>query len=722
MYVTEYFALRDETVDELQEMETNFGYDGFGELVFYRTYSRTKHGGGQENWADVVIRTIMGTLSIRKDWYLKNGIEWDEGWWQKYARGMAVSLFNMYWTPPGRGLWAMGTQFVYERGSMSLYNCAATYIKAHTFAKDIGWLMDALMLGVGVGFEPVRDALHVKRPEGTYLYIISDDKEGWVRSTELLIEAYTNPHARKIPKFDYSQIRGPGLPIRGFGGLSSGPAPLKELHRRIQVFFERYMNENTYDVVQLKTDVANCVGCCVVAGNVRRSAEIAMASIDDPVFMDLKDYALYPERTQWGWMSNNTVKLSEPRHFDMLGEIAKRVPLRGEPGIANLCNFPEGRIGKKKLPRKDKATLLNPCGEITLEDKEVCNLSITCPTRCPDIETWYKAAEYATMYSSTVSLLPTHQSQTNAVIARNRRIGVDIIDGALWVESTGLHKVTKYLRKGYKVVRRTNRWANGQAGVPESIKVTTIKPGGTVSKLAGCVGGIGNPTFNHTKRRIRVAANAPIVPVLEKAGVPRETCVFDPNTLIYSVATYQQGTPASRVSLWQQAMMLVTFQREWSDNAVSNTLYFQPKWVLEWVCKNKEAIDVLSKNGGEELKEAMTVLWDKASDFAEYDMFLTDKKTKLTIGKGKIKCYQYNPNHEEDVIGQVAAHIAPLIKACSFLPHSETGVYEQMPEEGLQGEYVASNYQFDWSLLTNSEGQDERYCDANGVCEIVPHN
>lgn len=715
MYVTELFHLKDETVETLQDMVPDFGYDGFGELVFYRTYSRTKWDGGQESWADVVIRVINGIMSIRKDWYLKTGIQWNEEWWQLKAADMAVSLFNMYWVPPGRGLWAMGTKFIYERGSMSLYNCAATYLKSKTLAEDLGWLMDALMLGVGVGFEPVRDTIHVKKPDSSYVYIIDDTKEAWVQSVVLLILAYIDPIA-KMPKFDYSPIRGPGLPIKGFGGLSSGPEPLKKLHRRIVTFFERFMNDSTYDIVMLKADLANAIGCCVVAGNVRRSAEIAMGSIEDAVFMDLKDYSKYPERAAWGWMSNNSVKLTKTEHFDLLGEVAKRVPLRGEPGIANVLNFPFGRVGKKKLPRRDEATLLNPCGEITLEDKEVCNLAVTVPTRCPSIQHWYDACQYATLYSSTVSLLPTHQPLTNAVVGRNRRIGVDIIDGALWIDNEGLHKVTKYLRQGYKVVRATNKWANGEAGVPEAIKVTTIKPGGTVSKLAGCVGGIGYPTFNHTLRRVRVAHNAPIVPVLEKAGVPKEPCVYDPNTLIYSLTTYQQGTPATKVSLWQQAMNLVTFQREWSDNAVSNTLYFKPKWNLVLSTNDVEKVRN-ARSIDKPVREAMAYLMENLKPFEEKEVIGRRNSYRYLFSKGTMKYYEFDPNHEEDAVGQVAAHIAPLIKSCSFLPHSPIGVYAQMPEEEMKGEYRAGAYKFDWSLLHNSEGQDERYCTGD-ACEV----
>lgn len=359
MYVKEFFHLKDETIDLLEEMTPNFGYDGFGEVVFYRTYSRKRYDGKQETWSDVVIRVIQGVMSIRKDWYIKNNIEWDENKWQTLAKRMAISLFKMEWVPPGRGLWAMGTQFIYQRGAMSLYNCGYTFLKSKTLAKDIAWLMDGLMLGVGVGFEAIREELDVFQPGEIYTHIIGDDKESWVHSVELLIDSFLIPGSR-TPIFDYSKIRPMGSLIRGFGGKASGPQSLMDLHERIRAFFTRYMDDDDYDVVRLKTDIANCVGVCVVAGNVRRSAEIGLGSIQDEVFLDLKDYEKYPERSMWGWMSNNSGKFECVEDFDMIGEVAKRVPLRGEPGLVNVMNFQFGRIGKKKLSRKDIATGLNP--------------------------------------------------------------------------------------------------------------------------------------------------------------------------------------------------------------------------------------------------------------------------------------------------------------------------------------------------------------------------
>ena len=141
--VIQRFVLDKSTKDELYLLKPNFGFNGLGEVVFRRTYSRDN-----ENWNDVVIRVIEGVMSIRKEHFYRNNLEWKDASWQKYARDMALSMFNMEWLPPGRGLWMMGTDFAFQRGSMALNNCGATDTR-EDIVHSAEWTMDALMNGVG---------------------------------------------------------------------------------------------------------------------------------------------------------------------------------------------------------------------------------------------------------------------------------------------------------------------------------------------------------------------------------------------------------------------------------------------------------------------------------------------------------------------------------------------------------------------------------------------
>lgn len=737
MFVQERFQLASSTSDHLSSMVPKFGYNGFGEIVFYRTYSRicckdcrvqldqddtcpgcgAHENAGQETWSDVVRRVTEGTYSIRKDFYAKNRIPWDENYWQGHAYGFAKSMFEMKWLPPGRGLWAMGSNFVYERGAMALYNCAYTNLTSGAdFVEDCCWLMDTLMHGVGVGFNPLADDLKIDLRKVTIFgsFVIPDSREGWIQALRRVLRAYLLGDV--LPNFVFDLVRPSGRPIRGFGGVSSGPEPLRLLLAQVRDQCIAY-GSGKMNVVEFKTNVANLIGCCVVAGNVRRSAEIACGSIHDEVFMNLKDYNKYPHRAGYGWMSNNSVILDETADFDYLGEIAKRVIHNGEPGVINRRNLVHGRIGKEDGARKDYAIGFNPCGEIPLEHREVCNLAETLPTMCVDAHDWYLACEYATFYASTVSLLPTHQPSTNRIVARNRRIGIGIIDFSGWKHLAGVHKVTKFLRNGYDVVCETNRQLNAEAGVPEAIRKTTIKPGGTTPKLPGKTSGCGHPTFHHTLRRIRVAQNAPIHQLLVDANIPYEKDLYSANTDVFEFPILQgPAKPATEVSLWEQAMTVVLLQREWSDNAVSNTLYFRPMWrLVETSDSGRELLDrVLGKFQVDHLiSKKITV----------YVVPETNKTVISFNGNeiAKTQIFEYDPAHEERDIEPVLSSIIPLIKSVSLLPHSDEGAYPQMVEEGIsESEYqqrIESILPIDWSQFAGSDGMDEKFCTGD-MCEV----
>ena len=123
--VAERFELKPRFCETLRARKPQFGFGGFGEATYYRTYSRNKEDGTQEHWADTVIRVTNGVLSVRKHHYVNSGLLWDEGYWQRYAAEIAEAMFGMKWLPPGRGLWAMGTEYVYTRGGAALNNCGA---------------------------------------------------------------------------------------------------------------------------------------------------------------------------------------------------------------------------------------------------------------------------------------------------------------------------------------------------------------------------------------------------------------------------------------------------------------------------------------------------------------------------------------------------------------------------------------------------------------------
>lgn len=570
--VSERFYLEQEHAKALKSLSPVFGFGGFGEATYYRTYSRIMENGEREQWSDTVIRVVNGVISIRKNHYILNGLRWDEAYWQTFASKMAATMFSMHWLPPGRGLWAMGTEYVFERGGAALNNCGA--VDSTDLPRSVDWCMDMLMCGVGVGFNTAwqGDACKPDKSSPETL-VIADSREGWVESVRRLIESYTA--GTPWYGFDYSKIRPALSPIRGFGGTASGPEPLKRLHRRLEKYLDEYCEGKT-DKTRCVADIFNAVGACVIAGNVRRSAEIALGSADDQTFLDLKDYKKYPVRSRIGWVSNNTVVLKKPQDLLKLPLIAQSIRKNGEPGVMNLMNVQRfGRYGEE-MP--DAAWLANPCSEIGLESYELCNLAEVFPTRCPDEKSFYEALEFATFYASTAALLPTHREESNAIIARNRRIGVSLSGLADLLDDLGPEKLTDRLRRGYRLVREVNRVLAQQAGIPESIRVTTVKPSGTISQLTGVSSGMHFPTFRYAIRRMRVGSGSPICSYLQKAGVPNEKDAASENTTVFEFPVYLGKTrKAPDVSAWEQFDFLAMLQKEWSDNMVSCTVYFDPE-------------------------------------------------------------------------------------------------------------------------------------------------
>lgn len=275
-------------------------------------------------------------------------------------------------------------EFTLENGIVTK-NCAATDTK-DDLVLSAEWTMDGLMNGVGVGFTTHwRGNATMPDKSDTESFVIPDSREGWVHSLIKLMCAYIDSprHGKnKFPVFDYSQIRKSGEPIKGFGGLASGPDPLKKMHTRIEGYLDNFcqgyilvgagtkedpVRQKQYSHTRLVADIFNSIGACVVAGNVRRSAEICLGDVEDDDFINLKNYDQNPERGEIGWMSNNSVVLHadhDYEDFSYIPEMASRIRDNGEPGMINLYNIQKyGRYGKEM---KDEATLVNPCGEIAL--------------------------------------------------------------------------------------------------------------------------------------------------------------------------------------------------------------------------------------------------------------------------------------------------------------------------------------------------------------------
>jgi adenosylcobalamin-dependent ribonucleoside-triphosphate reductase len=590
------FKLTDEFVESYRHRTVDWGYrdaagNSLGEITFLRTYSRVKPGGSKERWFEVCRRVIEGMFSIQKDHVQGNRLPWNDRKAHAAAQDAYERMFTFRWTPPGRGLWMMGTPLVnIHKNSAALQNCAFVSTSDMTKvnpSEPFTFLMEASMLGIGVGFDTkgADKGLSIYCPrESDDWFDIPDTREGWVQSVQMLLDSYLKPGQRAIG-FRYDYIRPAGEPIRTFGGTAAGPEPLERLHLKLRILLGGATARPLTSIDIL--DIANLIGVCVVAGNVRRSAELAQGSLEDKAFLDAKNYGQHhdgewvpgpaAQREAWGWMSNNSVAVNVG---DDLTPIIDGIARNGEPGVIWLdLSRNYGRLIDPPDYKDHRVGGYNPCAEQSLESFECCTLVETYLNRHDSLEDFKKTLKVAYLYAKTVTLLPTHWPKTNAIMQRNRRIGTSVSGVANFADRRGMTKLRSWLNEGYATVKNYDTVYSEWLCVRPSIKVTTVKPSGTVSILAGESPGVHwSPGGRYFNRGIVFQKDDPIVTLLKAAGYHVEISAYTPETSVFIQFPVKSEAPRSddEVSLFEKANLAVLAQRYWSDNSVSVTLSFDP--------------------------------------------------------------------------------------------------------------------------------------------------
>jgi ribonucleoside-triphosphate reductase (thioredoxin) len=584
------FRFSDDFVNKYMEIEPPFGFkdaggNSLGEITFVRTYSRVKDDGTKERWYEVCKRVIEGMYSVQKNHAKENRLPWNDYKAQKSAQEAYDRMFNLKWTPPGRGLWAFGTPMTMERkNSASLQNCAMVStrdIDRNDPGSLFAWVMDALMLGIGVGFDTVgqeKDLSIYAPTEPASVYEIPDTREGWVESVRLLLNSFLRAN-QPIQEFNYDLIRPLGAPIKGFGGVASGPKPLMDLHTMIRKVIGSRAGEKLDS--RAIVDIVNLIGTCVVSGNVRRSATLALGNPNDKDFINLKNSEIFPDRNSfdsenpgWAWMSNNSISAEVGTHYE---DYVDLIADNGEPGFIWLDvarNY--GRLADPADGKDYRVMGFNPCAEQPLESYELCTLVEVHLNRHTDKEDFMRTLKFAYLYGKTVTLLPTHWQVTNGIMQRNRRIGTSLTGIASFTDIHGMPTTREWMDEGYNKIRHYDKRYSEWLCVRESIRVTTVKPSGSVSLLSGASPGVhwsvGGEYF---LRAIRFGNTDPMLHLFKAAGYKIEDDLVSANTTVVYFPV-SSGHPRSEkdVSLFEKIGLAATTQKYWSDNGVSVTLSF----------------------------------------------------------------------------------------------------------------------------------------------------
>jgi adenosylcobalamin-dependent ribonucleoside-triphosphate reductase len=667
------FRLSDEFVNKYHLIPAPFGFsdagsNSLGEITFIRTYSRVKEDGTKERWHEVCRRVIEGMYSVQKNHAKDNRLPWNDNKAQKSAQEAFQRMFELKWTPPGRGLWAFGTPMTMEkRNSASLQNCAMVStrdIDRNDPGALFAWVMDALMLGIGVGFDTLGQdkQMSIYAPtEPASTYEIPDTREGWVESVRLLVNSFLRQN-QPIQLFNYDLIRPLGAPIKGFGGVASGPAPLIDLHTRIR----NVVGSRAGEALDSRAivDIVNLIGTCVVSGNVRRSATLALGTPEDDGFINLKNPEVFPERNSydpekpgWAWMSNNSIAAEVGTKYE---DYVDLIADNGEPGFIWLGVARDyGRLADAPDYKDSRIMGFNPCAEQPLESYELCTLVEVHLNRHESKEDFLKTLKFAYLYGKTVTLMPTHWPVTNGIMQRNRRIGTSLTGIAAFADQYGLPTTREWMDEGYTTIRKYDHQYSEWLCVRESVRVTTVKPSGSVSLLSGATPGVHwGPGGEFYLRAIRFGNTDPMLHLFKAAGYKIESDLVSANTsVVYFPVASGHKRAEKQVSLFEKIGLAATAQKYWSDNGVSVTLSF-------------------------------------------------DKDTEKQFVAPALNMYE----------GQ--------LKAVSFLPMGNK-TYPQQPYSEISREeynaYVGTIGKIDWSAIydgkDNLDAESEKYCSTD-ACEI----
>lgn len=343
-------VISDSFVSKYKNKKVNWGFGGLSYVVYKRTYSRLKDDGEYEEWPETIQRCINGAQKIGALYT------------QDEAEQLFDYIFNLKCSFGGRMLWQLGTPLVDKFCGNSLINCFFSNISS---IEDFCFLFENLMMGGGVGFSVRREHIHelpkikknvVINHENTKDadFIVPDSRQGWV---ELLRKVLTSFFITG-KGFNYSTIlvRGYGEQIKTFGGTASGPKILTDGIEKICSVMKQRENKKLRSIDVL--DICNIIGSIVVAGNLRRSAQLALGDADDYLFLRAKrwDTGNIPN---WRAMSNNTICADDFSYIsDMVWDGYNG---NGEPyGFFNLKLSQEyGRVGEKK--DDSDVVGLNPC-------------------------------------------------------------------------------------------------------------------------------------------------------------------------------------------------------------------------------------------------------------------------------------------------------------------------------------------------------------------------
>lgn len=569
--------------------------DPYRNFIAVSRYSRwIESENRRETWAETVDRYFTFMRKHMDNNY--PGVIKDNVW-----KEMRNAVLNHEVMPSMRGLMTAGPAL--ERENLAQFNCSFIAIDD---VRAFDEALYILMNGVGLGFsvEQQHVALlptineHFEHTGSTI--VVADSKAGWARAfRELIAMLYSG----QIPKVDVSGVRPAGARLKTFGGRASGPQPLVDLFDYTIGIFKSAAGRK---LTPLECHDIMCkVGEVVVVGGVRRSALISQSDLHDYEMSKAKSGAWWENNGQRALSNNSAVYYKKPPVEQFLGEWSNLVESKsGERGIINM----EGLRTSPYAPRRDLSKIqgLNPCAEILLRSKQLCNLTEVVVNADDTLESLQRKVRIATALGTIQSSLTNFkylrkvwrdncEEERLLGVSLTGQFGHTVLNG-----SEGLDTLAEWLDDIRELAIGVNNQVAKSMGINVSTAITTAKPSGTVSQLTASSSGMHPWHSEYYIRSVRADNKDPLTMFLKDAGIPNEPDVTKPdNTTVFyfpqkapeGAVTRKHITAIEHLNIWK------TYKQHWTEHNPSVTISVrEEEWieVANWVYKNWEDVGGIS--------------------------------------------------------------------------------------------------------------------------------
>jgi ribonucleoside-triphosphate reductase len=509
-----------------------------------------------------------------------------------------------------------------------IYNCSFTLIdRFEAFSEALFLLLSGCGVGYSVQFDHVENLPSIPYIDTKKVlhHVVGDSIEGWADALKALLQSYQDGTNLE---FSFYQIRPAGTPLKTSGGRAPGHLKLKESLERIRGVLHAAQGR------KLRPIECHRIMCfaadAVLSGGIRRSAMIALFSLDDSEMMYAKTGNWF-DRDPWFTNANNSVVLKrdevKKKQFKRIFQMTRQW---GEPGFYFTNDYDYGtnpccEIGlnpKLVVDKALKAKMAEQGVSVKIGETHTgwafCNLCEINAAKFTCLEDFMAAAKAATLIGTlqaSYTKMPYLGWVSESIAERESLLGIGMTG---MLDTTDISCNPEFQRIVANLIKQCNAEYAARIGINPATRTTCVKPSGTTSLELGCVGS--GHHAHHARRYIRRVTADELEYVFQAfKEVNPHACIRKPDgkwVIEFPVEAPSGATVKEDLGAIQFLEMVKSTQQNWvlpgtaDDSAspglthnVSNTVTVKPEeWeeVADYLWANREfftGVSLLASTG-----------------------------------------------------------------------------------------------------------------------------